>query len=300
MNTGWTLYIAILTIANILACVWLLWWTARKRPDERGEHETTGHVWDDNLQELNRPMPRWWLNLFYLTIVFSLGYLVLYPGLGAFAGTKSWTSGKEHDTEVAAAEAQLAPLFARFAQQSPGELAKNPEAVQLGRSVFAHNCVQCHGSDARGATGFPNLTDKDWLWGGDPDTVLATILNGRQGAMPAWGQMLGEQGVTEVASYVQTLSGAKVDDALARAGEARYKQICVACHGPEGKGNPALGAPNLTDDVWLYGGSFEQIATTVRNGRNGRMPAHQPIIGADRARVAAAYVLSLQDGGAKR
>ncbi len=300
MNTGWTLYIAIITIANILGCVWLLWWTARKRPDERGEHETTGHVWDDDIAELNRPMPRWWLNLFYLTIVFALGYLVLYPGLGAFAGTKAWSSGKEHDAEVAAAEAQLAPLFARFATQSPGELAKNPEAVQLGRSVFAHNCVQCHGSDARGATGFPNLTDKDWLWGGDPDTVLATIQNGRNGAMPAWGQMLGEQGVTEVASYVQTLSGAKVDDALARAGEVRFRQVCVACHGADGRGNPALGAPNLTDDVWLYGGSFEQIATTIRNGRNGRMPAHQPIIGADRARVAAAYVLSLADGGAKR
>jgi cytochrome c oxidase cbb3-type subunit 3 len=224
--------------------------------------------------------------------MFGLGYLVLFPGLGAFSGTRGWSSSAQHDADAAAAEAKLRALFARFDGVPVAELASNPEAVALGRSVFANNCAQCHGSDARGARGFPNLTDSEWIWGGEPDTVLASIVGGRQAAMPAWGAVLGEQGITEAANYVLGLSGQPMDAALAEAGKARYMTICVACHGPEGKGNPALGAPNLTDGNWLYGGDLATISEGIRNGRNGVMPAQKSIIGEDRARLAAAWVLA--------
>ena len=293
MSQGWGFYIAILTIANILGCVWLLWWTAKKRPGDRAETDTTGHAWD-GITEWNKPLPRWWLNLFYITVVFALVYLALYPGLGIYAGTKGWTQEGEHAKDVAAADAAIKPLFAKFAQVPLPELGKNPEAMALGRSVFANNCVTCHGSDARGAKGFPNLVDEDWLWGGTPDDVLKTILEGRQAAMPPLGVALGDQGVTEAAVYVQALAGMPVDAALAQAGKLRFDGLCAACHGADAKGNHALGAPNLTDGVWLYGSDFRTISDTIRNGRAGHMPPHRDILGEDRARLAAAFVLSHQ------
>lgn len=291
MSQGWTLYISILTIVNILACLWLLWWTAKNRSN-KAEDQDTGHVWDGDLRELNRPLPKWWLNLFYLTIVFALGYLVYYPGLGSFTGTSKWTSGNEHDADAVAAETKIAPIFARFRSKAVADLIHDADAQRLGASVFANNCATCHGSDAKGAKGYPNLTDQDWLWGGEPDTVLTTILEGRQGAMPALGAALGEDGVAATAVYVQSLSGMQVDDALAAKGQAQFQTICAACHGPEGKGNPLLGAPNLTDHTWLYGSEFAVIAETIRNGRAGQMPAHRPILGEDRVRLAAAWVLA--------
>lgn len=295
MSFNWTLFVAILTIANILACFWLLWWTRKRRDDgtpKDAAGATTGHVWDEDLAEYNKPLPKWWLNLFYATIVFSLGYLVFYPGLGGFSGVSGWTSAAQHDRDVAAAEAKLAPLFARFAAVSLDELAGDAEAVALGRSIYANNCAQCHGSDARGARGFPNLTDADWLWGGDAEAVLTTIRHGRNSVMPPWGGALGEQGVAEVTAYVQSLSGVTADPTLAAAGQAKYAMFCVSCHGVDGKGNVALGAPNLTDDVWLYGSDVASIAESIRNGRNGVMPAWEPIIGSDRVRLAAAFVLA--------
>lgn len=291
MSQGWTLYISIFTIVNILACLWLLWWTAKNR-STKAEDQDTGHVWDGDIRELNRPLPKWWLNLFYITIVFSFAYLVLYPGLGSFAGTKKWTSQEQHDAEVKAAEAKIAPIFAKFRAQPIADLVHDADAQRLGASVFANNCATCHGSDAKGAKGYPNLVDNDWLWGGEPDTVLTTILDGRQAAMPAMGAVLGDEGVAATAIYVQSLSGQNVDDALAAKGQAHFQTVCAACHGPEGKGNPMLGAPNLTDKVWLYGGDFDTIAATIRSGRNGQMPAHRPIIGEDRVRLAAAWVLA--------
>ncbi len=293
MSQGWSLYISIFSIANIAACLWLLWWTARKRPGDRADTDTTGHVWDEDITELNRPMPRWWLNLFYLTVVFAVGYLIYYPGLGAFAGTSTWTSSGEHDADAAAAEARIAPVFAAFRDQPLTALMHDANAQRLGRSVFANNCSTCHGSDARGAKGYPNLTDKDWLWGGEPDAVLTTILEGRTGAMPALGGALGDDGVAATAVYVQKLAGLQADDALAAKGQASFVTICAACHGTDGRGNPALGAPNLTDDIWLYGNDFATIKATIRDGRNGQMPAHRPLIGEDRARLAAAFVLAL-------
>jgi cytochrome c oxidase cbb3-type subunit 3 len=291
MSAGWSWFVIILTVANILGCVWLLWWTRRMRGGNP-EGETTGHVWDGDLVEGNRPMPRWWINLFYITIVWGFIYLLWYPGLGAFAGVGGWTSRDKHAADVAAAQAKLEPILAGFRGQPVAALATNAEAVELGRSVFANNCATCHGSDARGARGFPNLTDGDWQWGGDPDTVLATVLGGRQAAMPGMGAVLGAAGVAATTAIVQSLAGQAVDPAHAAAGGTHFQTRCVACHGADGRGNPTLGAPNLTDGTWLYGGDAATIAETIANGRMGQMPAHAALIGEDRARLAAAWVLA--------
>jgi cytochrome c oxidase cbb3-type subunit 3 len=291
VSTGWSWFVIVLTVLNILGCLWLLWWTRRPHGD-KPEGETTGHVWDGDLVEGNKPMPRWWINLFYLTIVFAFAYLIYYPGLGAFAGTGGWSSQGKHAADVAAAQAKLEPVLATFRNQPIGALAANGEAVELGRSVFANNCATCHGSDARGARGFPNLVDADWQWGGDPDSVLATVLGGRQAAMPGFGPVLGEEGVKATAEYVESLAGRPADAARVEAGKAHFQTLCVACHGVEGRGNPMLGAPNLTDGAWLYGGDTATIVETIARGRNGQMPAHAALIGEDRARLAAAWVLA--------
>jgi cytochrome c oxidase cbb3-type subunit 3 len=294
MSAGWSWYVIALTVANIAGCVWLLWWTGRKRGDGKPEGATTGHVWDNDLVEGNKPMPRWWINLFYITIAFAIVYLAWYPGLGAFAGVGNWDSRSEHAAEVAAAEAKLEPVLARFRGQPIAEVAASAEAVELGRSVFANNCATCHGSDGRGARGFPNLTDADWQWGGEPDTVLATVTGGRQAAMPPFGPVLGAEGVAATAAYVQSLSGQDVDAKATAAGATHFQSLCIACHGADGIGNPLLGAPNLTDRTWLYGGDAATIAETIANGRSGQMPAHGELIGEDRARLAAAWVLAQQ------
>jgi cytochrome c oxidase cbb3-type subunit 3 len=297
MSSGWSWFVIVLTVANILGCVWLLTWTRRIRSDQP-EGETTGHVWDGDLVEGNKPMPRWWINLFYLTIVWAFLYLAWFPGLGAFAGVGGWTSRGKHEADVAAAQAKLEPVLARFRGQPVAALAADAEAIEFGRSVFANNCATCHGSDARGARGFPNLIDADWQWGSEPDTVLATVLGGRQAAMPALGTALGEAGVAATTAYVQSLSGQPADPALAAAGSTHYQTLCVACHGADGRGNPLLGAPNLTDGIWLYGGDAATITETIVKGRMGQMPAHAPLIGEDRVRLAVAWVLA--QGGSER
>lgn len=295
MTTGWSLYVIILVVLNIAGCAWLLWWTSKRRGDEaRNNAETTGHVWDGDLTEYNKPLPRWWIILFWLTIVFSIGYLAWYPGMGNFAGTSGWTSAGEHDADKADADARLAEAYGRFDAMPIDEIAQDGEALAFGGRLFQNHCAQCHGADARGAKGFPNLTDGDWLWGGSPDQILATILQGRQAAMPPLAAAIGgDVGVTEVATYVQSLAGIKADPALAEAGKAKFAGVCAACHGAEGKGNPILGAPNLTDDTWLYGSDFATISEGIRNGRNGMMPAHGPIIGETRSRLVGAYVWSI-------
>lgn len=297
MTTGWSLYVIALVASNIVGAALLLWWTALPPKDGRSP-DATGHVWDENITEYNKPLPRWWINLFYLTIIFSIGYLAWYPGLGNLAGKAGWTSAGEHAKEKAAADARLADAFSRFDGQPIDQIARDPEAVGFGARLFANHCAQCHGADARGARGFPNLTDKDWLWGGKPDDILTTVLNGRQAAMPPLAAAIGgETGVTEVAAYVQSLSGLKADPALASAGKARFAGVCAACHGADGKGNTALGAPNLTDRTWLYGSDFSTIRESVILGRNGMMPAHLPILGETRSRLVAAYVWTLSEHG---
>lgn len=293
MSDIWTWYIGALVALNLIGCVALIHYTGRKRPGDAAP-EDTSHVWDGDLTEYNKPMPRWWVNLFYLTIVFSVGYLIYYPGVGAWAGVGGWTSANEHAADKAAAEAKLAPLFAQFADQPLAKLAEDEKARSLGASIFANHCAMCHGSDARGSRGFPNLVDKAWNWGGSEEAILHSVMQGRQGLMPPFGTVLGSpQAVTEVAVYVQSLSGMTVDPALAAAGKPRFEGVCIACHGPGGGGNPALGAPDLTDDVWQYGSDLDSIRTAINQGRQGVMPAHAPILGPERARLAAAHVYAL-------
>lgn len=293
MSAFWTWFIAALVIINLAGCVLLIYYTGRSRPGD-AKPEDTSHIWDGDLTEYNKPMPRWWINLFYITIVFSIGYLVYYPGVGSFEGIGGWSSAGQHDREKAESEARLAPLFAQFASVPIAQLAADDKALSLGRSVFANNCAMCHGSDGRGSRGFPNLTDSSWNWGGSAEAILYTVLNGRQAAMPPFGAVLGsDQAITEVAVYTQSLSGMRVDPALAAAGKARFEGVCAACHGIAGTGNQALGAPDLSDGVWLYGSDLATIREGIINGRNGMMPPHEPIIGQDRARLVTAYVLSL-------
>lgn len=290
MTAAWGYYVALLVLVNVVGAVWLLFATAKRQPQEQAA-DTTGHVWDEDLTEYNNALPRWWLGLFLLTVLFAAGYLVFYPGFGSAPGTLGWTSAKQVSADLAENNRKLEAVFARFRDVPIGDLQRDPQALEIGRNVFANNCAMCHGSDARGAKGYPNLTDNDWLYGGTPDQVLTTITGGRAGAMPPLGAALGPQGVDEVANYVLSLSGAAHDAALAAAGKARFV-ICAACHGPEGKGNVVLGAPNLTDNTWLYGGSLDDIKTTVTNGRNGKMPAWGEILGKDRVRLVEAWVLS--------
>ncbi len=293
MGEFWSWFIIVLTVGNILACWWLIRWTTKPRQGEAVAGSVTGHTWDENLQEYNNPLPRWWLWLFYITIVFGFVYLALYPGLGNFGGLLGWTQQKQYEGEVQAADAKYRPIFEKFAREDIAALATNHDALEIGRRLFLNNCAVCHGSDAGGGPGFPNLRDGDWLYGGDPQTLQTTILNGRNGSMPAWGAVLGEDGVRQAAAYVQQLSGQSVDPQLAAAGKAKFETYCVACHGADGKGNPALGAPNLTDNVWLYGGSPGVIQETITHGRNGHMPAQADLLGPDKVHLLAAYVYSL-------
>jgi cytochrome c oxidase cbb3-type subunit 3 len=288
----WPLYIAIITLVSIIG-TWVFLKTQTTRKLAPGEKpELMEHTWDGDLQDLNNPLPRWWLGLFYGTLIFSLVYLALWPGLGNFAGVLGWTSAGEYDAEVKAAEAKFQPVYAGFMQQDVATVAANAEARAIGKNLFLTYCSQCHGSDAAGARGFPNLTDGDWLYGGDPDTIKATVTDGRAGIMPALGEALGPQGTQEVANYVLSLSGRQHDATLAAAGQAKFVENCAACHMPEGTGMQAMGAPNLTDKVWLYGGSEAAIIESIAKGRNGVMPAAAQTLGTTSNKDAKLHLLT--------
>ena len=295
MSDFWSAYIAILTIANILACYWLIQWASKKKQGESKQGEVTGHKWDGDLEEYNNPLPRWWLWLFYLTILFGFAYLALYPGLGNYKGTLGWSQTGQYDEEIKEANAIYDPIFKGYAKQDIASLAKNDEAIKVGQRLFLNYCATCHASDAGGARGFPNLTDHDWLWGGEANTIKTSILDGRMGIMPPWEAVIGNQGVKDVTQYVISLSGREHDAAMAKAGKAQFNVMCIACHGADGKGNKALGAPNLTDNVWLYGGSAGVIAQSIAKGRTGVMPAHRDFLGEDKAHLLAAYIYSLSN-----
>lgn len=300
MNEFWSWFIIIFTVANILACWWLIRWTAKPRKNEAAASDTTGHVWDDDLTEYNNPMPRWWLWLFYLTIVFGFIYLALYPGLGAYEGYLGWSQYKEYEEEVAAVEERVAPLYEAYAATPVSELAGDADAIATGQRLYANNCSVCHGSDARGAPGYPNLADDVWNWGGSPEAIKMSILNGRNAVMPAWGEQLDDLDLRRVAAYVYELNGrdSRRPD-LAEAGESLYRTRCSACHGADGSGNQAMGAPAFTNDAWIYGGSFETIVDVTRNGRQGRMPAHRELLSEDQAHVITAYLRSLSQSGSE-
>ncbi|HMB56581.1 MAG TPA: cytochrome-c oxidase, cbb3-type subunit III [Arenimonas sp.] len=293
MSPGWSGYVIAIVVLNIVGAVWLLWWTGRRRAGDPSA-ESTSHYWDGDITEYNNPMPRWWINLFYLTILFAIAYLAWYPGFGAFSGRGGWSSAGELAADQAAAEKLLASHFQKFSQQPIDVIARDPQAIATGQRIFANTCATCHGSDARGGKGFPNLADDKWQWGGAPETILQTIQNGRQAAMPPFAMALGDpSNVTATAIYVQSLSGMKVDPLMASIGKQSFSGICAACHGADGKGNPAIGSANLTDDYWLYGNGIDDIRAAIEHGHNGQMPAHKAILGETRTRLVGAYVYSL-------
>jgi len=303
MSHAWSWYIVVLVVVNIIGCVWLLWWTAKRRPGDP-KPEDTSHVWDGDLTEYNKPLPKWWINLFYLTIVFAIGYLIWYPGMGSFAGVSEWSSAREHDTERALNNARLEATFSAYAGKALPELAADANALELGRSIFANTCAACHGAAATGAPGYPNLTDTVWNWGGEPERILETVLDGRDGVMPPLATVLegigGELAVDQVIAYVRVLRSpdpqvALRNDYLAARGEKLYQGLCIACHEANGKGNQLLGAPDLTQRNTLYPNTTESIRKTVVEGRHGVMPAHRELLGETRSRLVAAYVWSLSN-----
>ncbi len=290
----WSLFVAGITVVSILACLLLLWFSGKAKAMTAYDN-TTGHVWDGDLREMNNPLPRWWVWLFIITVVFSLVYLALYPGLGTYKGSLSWTSTGQHAAEMEKGAQQVAPLYARFAAMKPEDIARDPQAMAIGERLFMNNCSQCHGSDARGSKGFPNLTDSDWLYGGAPDKIIETLNNGRIGNMPPLGAALGTaDDVKHVAQYVLSLSGSPHDSVRAALGKSKFG-VCAACHGNDGKGNPALGAPNLTDDIWLHGYGEATIISMINNGKVNQMPAQADKLSAEQMRVLAAYVWSFSN-----
>ncbi|MFB4393650.1 MULTISPECIES: cytochrome-c oxidase, cbb3-type subunit III [unclassified Pseudomonas] len=301
MTTFWSTYISVLTLGSLVGLTWLLLSTRKGQSDSTTD-QTMGHSFD-GIEEYDNPLPKWWFWLFVGTLVFGAGYLVLYPGLGNWKGIlpgyeDGWTQAKEWQKEMDKADARFGPIFAKFAAMPVEAVAKDPQALKMGARLFASNCSVCHGSDAKGAYGFPNLTDNDWRWGGEPETIKASIMNGRHGVMPAWAEVIGEQGVADVAAFVLTNldgrtlpEGVKVD---VDAGQKLFAANCVACHGPSGKGTPAMGAPDLTHpQAFIYGSSFAQLQQTIRYGRQGQMPAQAEIQGNDKVHLLAAYVYSL-------
>ena len=297
-NSGfWSYYIGILTVVGIIACGILLQSMSRRKVST--DPDKTGHVWDEDLAEYNNPLPRWWIWLFYITIVFGFAYGILYPTFGKYVGVLKWESTGAYQDELKKADADYGPLFAKFQKQDLPTVAADPQGRAIGERLFLTYCAQCHGSDARGGKGFPNLTDKDWLYGGDPATIETTILGGRNGVMPAQAEAIGgDKEVENVAHYVLSLSGSAAADPIKVAfGKPKFA-VCSACHGAEGTGNPALGAPNLTDKTWLYGGSLDTIMETVRKGRNNVMPAFKEFLGEAKVHLLAAYVWSLSNNPA--
>ncbi|MCQ9085870.1 cytochrome-c oxidase, cbb3-type subunit III [Vibrio harveyi] len=324
MTTFWSLWIIVITVGTLIGCAILLTWCAK---DKMGveEGEDMGHEYD-GIRELNNPLPKWWTYLFVSTFVFAAVYLTLFPGLGSFKGVLNWQSSdqtvrtleeskeaiaraqenkqlNQYAKELDDADAYFGEAFRALAHNADGlrpipEIAQDPEAIKVGQRLFLQNCSQCHGSDARGQKGFPNLTDDAWLYGGEPAAIVTTIMQGRIGQMPAWKDALGEQGVQEVVSYTLSLSGRKVNAREAEAGKARFV-VCAACHGTDGKGNPAVGAPDLTDQDWLFGDSRAAVTETVMNGRSGVMPAWKDILGEDKVQLVAAYVWSLSNSDNK-
>ncbi|KAB2824707.1 cytochrome-c oxidase, cbb3-type subunit III [Aliivibrio finisterrensis] len=322
MSTFWSLWISIISIGTLIGCGLLLRFCLKNTPGIE-EGEDMGHEYD-GIRELNNPLPKWWTYMFWATIAFAVIYLILYPGLGNFKGVLGWTSSNQlvrnidesyasikraHEEqtldqfarELDDADTNFGETFANLAYK-PGtsellaitDIAKNDDALKVGQRLFLQNCAQCHASDARGMIGFPNLTDNAWLYGGEPQAIKTTIMYGRIGNMPAWGDVLGVDGVEEVVSYTLSLSGRKVNTKEAAAGKQRFI-VCAACHGTDGKGNPALGAPDLTDNYWLFGDSRAAVTESVVNGRQGVMPAWKDVLGEEKVQLISAYVWSLSN-----
>jgi cytochrome c oxidase cbb3-type subunit 3 len=297
ISNGWSVFVAAATILGLVFCVVLLVIASRRKV--MANDNTTGHTWDEDLRELNNPLPRWWMGLFVITVVFAGAYLALYPGLGSAEGTLKWSSTGQYQAEQEKARAALSEVYAKYAGMPVEQLAGNTQAMGIGERLFANNCAACHGSDAKGSKGFPNLTDADWLYGGAHETIVETIAKGRIGQMPPMGAAVGNaDDVRNLAHYVLSLSGSPHNSVSAQLGKAKFG-ACAACHGADGKGNQALGAPNLTDKIWLHGWGEEAVVSIINNGKTNQMPAHAERLSPEQVRVLGAYVWSLSNGAGK-
>lgn len=292
MTTGWSIYIIVLVLGNLIGVMWLLFATSSKKGSNGSEVESTGHEWD-GITELNHPLPKWWFNMFVITSIIAVIYMYLYPALGNYEGSLGWTQLNQLETQMDENRSDRAEYFKQFADMSVEELQANNNAMNSASRLFANNCAMCHGSDGQGSKGFPNLTDDDWLYGNSLESVQHSILFGRQGMMIAYGAILTDDQRSDVAQYVLSMSNQATDQTKVTNGKAIFDIQCTACHGADGKGNQMLGAPNLTDNIWLYGGMLKDIETTLRDGRSGVMPAHQHLFSEQEAKVLSAYVLSL-------
>jgi len=294
----WSMYVAIATVVSIIACVILLWISGTTKVSPAADN-TTGHVWDGDLREMNNPLPKWWVYLFVITVVFGFVYGAMYPMFGAFQGQLGWSSQGQHAAEVKKMETNIAPVYAEFVKMDVAALAADPKAKAIGERLFMNYCAQCHASDARGsqALAAPNLTDKDWLWGGTPEAIKETISNGRNGVMPPMAAAVGTpEDVANLAQYVLSLSGSPHDSAKASLGKDKFA-ACAACHGADGKGNTAMGAPNLTDNVWLHGWGADMIVKAINEGWNNAMPSQSRLLNEAQIHVLAGYVLNLSNKG---
>lgn len=296
LSSGWSVYIALIALAGIFWCVWLLFSQRKAKVVHTadGAVADTGHVWDGDLRELNNPLPRWWMWMFLLSCIFALVYLILFPGLGSFPGVVGYSTDGALMKSMTTANDELKPVYAKYVKMDIEQIAADPQAREMGQRLFLNSCAQCHGSDAGGAKGFPNLTDGDWLYGGSPENIKTTITNGRGGVMPPFPQLDSKQ-IVDVANYVRSLSGLPADDLKVARGAEVFKANCAACHGPDGKGNIALGAPNLTDKTWLYGGSEATIIETVTKGRMAMMPAQDKVLSPEKIQLLTAYVWGLSN-----
>lgn len=290
----WSVYVAGISLVGIFACLVLLWFSGKAKAMTANDN-TTGHVWDGDLREMNNPLPRWWVGLFIITVFFGLGYLAMYPGLGDYTGKFGWSAVNQYEDEVAKGNKEVEPLYAKFNSMKPEDVAQDPQAMAIGERLFMNNCSQCHGSDARGSKGFPNLTDKDWLHGGTPDKIIETITHGRIGNMPPMAAAVGTpDDVRNLAQYVLSLSNSPHDSLKASLGKSKFG-ACAACHGADGKGNQAIGSANLTDDIWLHGWGENAIVTMINNGKVNQMPAQASKLTESQIHVLASYVWGLSN-----
>ncbi len=290
MTSFWSIWVIVLTAISFVLMTWLLF--ANRKRDEDTTEKTTGHSYD-GIEEYDNPLPAWWFNMFVITIVWGVLYLLIYPGMGNFPGLLGWTQVEQHEREVEAAESRFRAMRDRYLALSVEEIAGDPAVRKMGMRMFGNNCAQCHGADARGSYGFPDLTDGDWIYGGTPEAIKTSIASGRQAAMPGWESVIGEEGVRDATAYILSLNGRDAEESRLAAGAEVYKGYCAACHGADARGNFALGAPNLANGIWLYGGKPEQIAHSIRAGRNGVMPPHEDMLGEDKIHILTAYVYGL-------
>lgn len=298
-SSFWPIFITVISLGGVIGCALLLWLTSKIKATSPNGDNTNGHVWDENLREMNNPLPRWWVWMFIITIVFSLFYFAAYPAIGTYAGKLGWTQVKQYEQEMEAANKTIAPLYAKFAAMPVEELATNPEAKAIGERMFMNNCAQCHGSDAHGSRGFPNLTDKDWIHGGSPEKIAETLTNGRVGMMPPMAAAVGtEEDVKNVANYVLSLSNSAHDATRAAAGKEKFA-VCAACHGADGTGSQSIGAPNLADNIWLHGAGEEAIIKRINEGKVNQMPAQGTKFTPEQIHVLAAYVWGLSNNDAQ-